>query len=428
LPVEVRVFLLRDEHGLAVGTWAVARDITRRKIAQRALAEARDTLESRVAERTAELERANAALRASEERYRSLVDNLDVGVFRRSLTGPSTDRLHGNPALARMFGHGSLAEMARRPRAAFFRSAAEYREFSSNLLRRGALHDYQVRLRRRDHSLFWGSITAAVHRDFRGRADWIDAIVEDISDRRRAEAFLEIQRDLGVRLSLAGEMDAALKHLLEVVTGIEGVGSAAVYLAGEVGPGLELAASRGTTGRPAALPAAVLVRGACGRALQHGQPVFGACEGLEFSDGARPRRTPPRFAALLPLRHEEQLIGVLLVGAGTGGAVPESTRMTLEMVSTQASGAMARIQAEAGRRSRASAARAGDSRRPVPAVGRAGDGCQSAGERGGTRRERRPADSPADGGPIGSRHQRVAPGGAGSFPDPAPTGWAAARP
>ena len=53
-PVELRTFLLRGADDQPAGMWAIVRDITRRKQTEEALREARDTLEARVQERTAD--------------------------------------------------------------------------------------------------------------------------------------------------------------------------------------------------------------------------------------------------------------------------------------------------------------------------------------------------------------------------------------
>ena len=82
--------VLRDESGNVVGMIATLRDITERKQAEEELRKARDELELRVEERTAELSAANAALREeiaerkraeearlqSEIRFQGLFDNL----------------------------------------------------------------------------------------------------------------------------------------------------------------------------------------------------------------------------------------------------------------------------------------------------------------------------------------------------------------
>ena len=71
---------LKDAAGNVVGLMGIARDITERKQAEEALRQARDELEKRVAERTAEL---------SQERrlLRTLIDNLPDGIYAKDTAG-----------------------------------------------------------------------------------------------------------------------------------------------------------------------------------------------------------------------------------------------------------------------------------------------------------------------------------------------------
>jgi len=62
IPVLYNAAVYRDQTGRVVGVFAAARDITERKRVEMALREAHDTLEQRVAERTAELTRSNREL------------------------------------------------------------------------------------------------------------------------------------------------------------------------------------------------------------------------------------------------------------------------------------------------------------------------------------------------------------------------------
>ncbi len=74
IPVEITVSLV-ELHGIPYAS-VVARDITERKQREDEIRRARDELEKKVEERTAELVAAGTALKGSEERFRLALDNL----------------------------------------------------------------------------------------------------------------------------------------------------------------------------------------------------------------------------------------------------------------------------------------------------------------------------------------------------------------
>jgi PAS domain S-box-containing protein len=76
-PASIAVAVARDRHGRAVGLRWQMRDITRRKEGEAALRRARDELEIRVQERTAELAQANAALQVEVAGHRRAAEEAE---------------------------------------------------------------------------------------------------------------------------------------------------------------------------------------------------------------------------------------------------------------------------------------------------------------------------------------------------------------
>jgi PAS domain S-box-containing protein len=70
----------RDESGRLLRLIAVNVDISERKRAEEEIRRLNEGLEDRVRERTAQLAAASEALRSSQEKYRSIVDNIGVGI------------------------------------------------------------------------------------------------------------------------------------------------------------------------------------------------------------------------------------------------------------------------------------------------------------------------------------------------------------
>ena len=86
-PVELRTFLLRDDAGRPALMWAIVRDITERKQAERALQRARDELEDRVRDRTAQLRALAVQLNCAEERERRRIVEILHGDVQQTLAG-----------------------------------------------------------------------------------------------------------------------------------------------------------------------------------------------------------------------------------------------------------------------------------------------------------------------------------------------------
>lgn len=148
-----------------------------------------ETLEDITPQKEAEL-----SLRESEQKYRTLVENIDIGVFRTS-----ADRMgnfmHLSRAMAKIFGYESIEQLQRLSVADFYFDPNDRKTVLDRLVNTGSVRNFEVRMKKLDGSIIWASITATLKFDEGGRPLWIDGIVEDISDRRRAEEALRESED-----------------------------------------------------------------------------------------------------------------------------------------------------------------------------------------------------------------------------------------
>ncbi len=221
----VSYYPVRNREGHIFGVNAVVQDITERKRAQRTLEAAHRTVEQRVRERTAELaaaierlqqevaerQRAHAALQASEQKYRALVETLRDVVFTLDEQGvityisPAIEPLSGfaaDEAIGRRFDEfihpDDLAEVM----ASFRRSLA------------GAVEPIEFRLPTKTDGMRWArTLSRRVQRPDGGME--LRGVLTDITERRQAEDLARRQQaELAhvQRVATIGEMTAQVAH------------------------------------------------------------------------------------------------------------------------------------------------------------------------------------------------------------------------
>ncbi len=137
-----------------------------------------------------ERKRAEEALKVSEERFRSLLENAPVGI-----TVSTTDgrRLEANKALIQMQGFGSREELLAAPVADTYYDPEERKLFMS-LLEKGPVQNYELRRKRKDGSVFWASLNSITYIDSSGEKLLIN-VIADISERKRAEEALKASEE-----------------------------------------------------------------------------------------------------------------------------------------------------------------------------------------------------------------------------------------
>ena len=205
-------------------------EINQRFKAERALKRSHDELEERVENRTFELtrsveelrkeiverKRAEQALRVSEEKYRSLTDNLSVGVF-RSTPGPKGNYIEVNSAFMRMLGFTEKSKLYRFSAYELYQNPEDRDKFSRKMIQDGAVKNEELIFKRSDGTLFCGSVTAVVVKDEHGKPLHYDGILEDVTELMQAKEEAQKRREeiahMG-RVATMGELSASLAHEL----------------------------------------------------------------------------------------------------------------------------------------------------------------------------------------------------------------------
>jgi PAS domain S-box-containing protein len=155
-------FPLVDTYGRIYGVGAISHDITGRK-------------------------KAEEALRESEERFRSILENNQDGYVRADKEGIIT---MVSPSAARMYGYSSPAEMTGLPASLLYGNQADRNSLLEEIENRGKVMDYESEALRKDGSTFPVSLNVQFYCDETGGRQGTEAFVRDITGRKNAERAL----------------------------------------------------------------------------------------------------------------------------------------------------------------------------------------------------------------------------------------------
>ncbi len=137
--------------------------------------------------------RAEEALRESEERYRNLFENAQIGIYR---TTPEGSILMANPALIQMLGYSSFEELAlRNLEREGFEPSYPRSQFKELMESQSEVIGLEAAWTRKDGSVVFVRENAKAIRDERGAVLYYEGMVEDISKRKRVEEALKESED-----------------------------------------------------------------------------------------------------------------------------------------------------------------------------------------------------------------------------------------
>ncbi|PKG32083.1 PAS domain S-box protein [Methanoregula sp.] len=155
---------IRDPDGALAGSVHILHDITERK-----------TME--------------AALRKSEERYRTVIENIQDVFFRVSRENTI---VMASPSALNVFGYASVKDLIGLPISSLWKDPKKREELLDVLkMRNGAVQDWEAEFKKSDGTVFWVSLTVRLRTDGEGDYAGTEGIVRDISKRKKAEEALK---------------------------------------------------------------------------------------------------------------------------------------------------------------------------------------------------------------------------------------------
>ena len=184
----------------------------------------------------AEREKAEIALKKSEEKYRTMFDNALEGIFQTTLEGKF---ISANKALAGMYGYespeelmGEVTDLGRQ----IYADPDERTRLKKLLHEKGSIENFEVEALRKDKEKIWVSVNVRVVEDGDGNV-YLEGTNEDITARKQAERTLrEREKTLEAFFDAAHEsmvlIDTEGRVLLSNDTGAQRLGVTPRELAG----------------------------------------------------------------------------------------------------------------------------------------------------------------------------------------------------
>jgi PAS domain S-box-containing protein/putative nucleotidyltransferase with HDIG domain len=172
---ELNAALIRDVHGQPKAFIATMRDVTSRK-------------------------RAHEALRRSEEKYKTLTEHINVGIYRNT-AGPKGKFIEANPAIVTIFGYKDRDEFLDIDVADLYQNPKDRTRFNEKMVRDGFVRNEELWLKKKDGMPMICSVSAVAIKDEHGDVQYYDGIIEDITERKhteqdRQENFIKLDRIL----------------------------------------------------------------------------------------------------------------------------------------------------------------------------------------------------------------------------------------
>ena len=169
---------------------------------------------------------------------------------------------------------------------------------------------------------------------------------EDVTERRQAEDVVRAQRDLGAALSAAVGLDEGLRLCLDAALNASGMDSGGIYLVDDATGALDLAIHQGLPSDFVQAVSHFDADSERARLVRDGNPVYAIFPDLEVALDDAETRERLRSIAIIPIHHENRVIGCLNAASHSLEEVPHLARIALELIATQIGSSIARLKAE----------------------------------------------------------------------------------
>ncbi len=182
----------------------------------------------------------------------------------------------------------------------------------------------------------WVEERTFIEADENGVVKYLKGIILDITERKRREKLLYIQRDLSIALSTSNSLDETLERLLDSCLEIDEINAGGIYLIDEETGDMNLAIHRGLSPNFVQHASHYNVNSPNTRLVMIGQPVYKQHIDLILTSRDEAlRQENLRATAIIPVKSGNEVIAAFYLASSLEYEIPDSVRTVIETIPMQ---------------------------------------------------------------------------------------------
>lgn len=190
----------------------------------------------------------------------------------------------------------------------------------------------------------WVDERSVIKRDGEFNIDYIQGIIVDITDRKNINNFMQIESELGNFFSPTGDVEDIFQQLLEFTIQVNTIDCGALYLVDNTTGDLNLVAHEGLSDNFVKNVRHYESNSINARLLMTGYPIYKLYHEISaLTPGEDLRYEGLEATAIIPVRHEENLVAILFLASHDEYDIPFDVRDSLEIISSQVGAVIGRI-------------------------------------------------------------------------------------
>ncbi len=277
----------------------------------------------------------------SKERYKNLYNNAEVALFRTRISDGKI--LEANELCAELAGFDNLDEFLNEWIVSeHYDDPADRDRMIKEIMEKGEVKNFEALGRVRNGKPMWLSYSARVYPE----EGYLEGAFYDITDRKKAEEIVNIQREIAIALNSAASLKEGLTVCLDKAIEISDMDSGGIYLFDKKTGDMKLFIHKGLSPGFVETISKFSYDSENIKLILAGEPAYPIYEKVSVYHGTSEREEGLKGIAILPIKNNNKIIACLNLASHTLDEVPTACRTGLETIASQMKNAIIRLQTE----------------------------------------------------------------------------------